>query len=61
MTLVTTAFERAARLRARAKAMPGHRLVLVSHPMASKSPEQVAQAAREAFPRIVAGLLNSMS
>ncbi len=56
VTLVTTAFEKAARLRTQAKAMPQHRLVLVSHPMASKSAVQLEQAARDALPRILAGL-----
>ena len=58
---MTTAFEKAARLRTQAKAMPQHRLVLVSHPMASKSAAQLQDAARTALPDILAGLTRSES
>ncbi len=61
MTLVTTAFEGAARLRTQAKAMPLHRLILVSHPMASKSASQLQQAAEIALPDILAGLTKGTS
>ena len=53
---MTTAFEKAARLRCQAKAMPQHRLILVQHPMASKSSGQLQEAAEAVLPEILAGL-----
>ena len=57
MALVTTAFEQAARLRARSTGMADQRLVLVSHPMASKTPHQIEEEARKALSAIVTGLV----
>ena len=56
MTIVTEAFQEAARLRAEVLGMPHHAMILVPHPMASRPAEQVEEVARAAFPRILAAL-----
>ena len=43
-------------MRTQAKAMPQHRLILVQHPMASKSAALLKEAAEAALPEILAGL-----
>lgn len=56
MTLVTEAFQEAARLRAEALGMPHHAVILVPHPMASRPATEIEEVVRAAFPRILAAL-----
>lgn len=57
MTLITTAFEVAARARAHILGMEEHPIVVMRHPLASKSPAEVTTIAEEIVESIAHGLL----
>ena len=59
MTVITTAFTKAAELRARALGLPEHPVVVIDHPMASKTGEQIRDQARESVQKIVDGLTSA--
>ena len=56
VTVITTAFTRAAELRARALGLPEHPVVVIDHPIASKTGEQIKGQARDSVKMIVDGL-----
>ena len=53
VTVITTAFTKAAELRARALGLPEHPVVVIDHPIASKTAEQVRVQARDSVQMIV--------
>ena len=57
MTLITTAFEVAARARARVLGMEGHPIVVMRHPLASKTPAEVKAMAEEIVETIARDLV----
>ena len=59
VSVITSAFTRAAQARATALGMPGARIVVVPSPLAVRSVEEVRQMAREYAPEIV-GLLTDI-
>ena len=56
VTVITTAFTKAAELRARALGLPEHPVVVIDHPIASKTGDQIKVQARESVQMIVEGL-----
>ena len=60
MTVITTAFTKAAELRARALGLPEHPVVVIEHPMASKTGEQIRSQARDSVQMIVDGLTHGV-
>ena len=56
MTVITTAFEAAARLRARVLGMGEHPIVVMQHPLASKTVSEVKKVAEAIVEGIVQGL-----
>jgi hypothetical protein len=56
VTIITTAFEVAAKARARVLGMQQHPIIVVKHPMASKTEAEVKVMAAEIVQRIVDGL-----
>ena len=61
VTVITTAFANAAELRARALGLPEHPVVVIDHPIASKTSEQVRAQARDSVQKIVDGLTSATS
>ena len=61
VTVITTAFTRAAELRARALGLPEHPVVVIDHPIASKTGEQIKVQARESVQMIVKGLTSEFN
>ena len=61
VTVITTAFTKAAELRARALGLPEHPVVVIDHPIASKTSEQVRAQARDSVQMIVDGLTSATS
>ena len=59
MTVITTAFTKAAELRARALGLPEHPVVVIDHPIANKTGEQIKGQARDSVNMIVDGLTSS--
>ena len=59
--MITTAFTRAAALRARALGLPEHPVVVIDHPIASKTGEQIKVQARESVQMIVKGLTSEFN
>lgn len=57
MTLITTAFEVAARARARILGMEEHPIVVMRHPLASKTPAEVKVIAAEIVESIARDLV----
>jgi hypothetical protein len=55
--VITHAFTRAARIRAEALGMPEHPVVVIDHPLASKTCEQAQGLARSSVEVVVRGLL----
>ena len=53
VSVITSAFTRAAQARATALGMPGARIVVLPSPLATRSAEQVRQMAHEYAPEIV--------
>ena len=59
MTVITTAFTKAAELRARALGLPEHPVVVIGHPIANKSSEHIRDQARGSVQKIVDGLTSA--
>ena len=59
MTVITTAFTKAAELRARALGLPEHPVVVIGHPIANKSSEYIRGQARGSVQKIVDGLTSA--
>lgn len=53
MTVITSAFTRLAQARGRHLGMPGHPVVVVAHPLASKKDDEVVQMVQGALEEIV--------
>ncbi len=58
VSVITSAFTRAAQARATALGMPGARIVVIPSPLAVRSVEEVRQMAHEYAPEIVGLLAN---
>ena len=56
MTVITTAFTKAAELRAKALGLPEHPVVVIDHPMYSKTGDEIKDQARNSVGKIVEGL-----
>ena len=56
--MITTAFEVAGRARARVLGMEDHPLVVLDHPLASKTHSQVKEMAARVVEQIASGLMN---
>ena len=61
MTVITAAFTKAAELRAKALGMPDHPVVVIDHPMYSKTSDEIADQARNSVQKIVDGLTSANS
>ena len=59
MTVITSAFTRLANMRRNHLGMPGHPTVIVTHPIASMKPDQVAELASGALNEVVGALTAS--
>ena len=59
MTVITAAFTKAAELRAKALGMPDHPVVVIDHPMYSKTSEEIKNQARDSVQKIVDGLIST--
>ena len=59
VTVITTAFTKAAELRARALGLSDHPVVVIDHPIASKTPGQMKDQARDSVKMIVDGLTST--
>ena len=59
MTVITAAFTKAAELRAKALGMPDHPVVVIDHPMYSKTSDEIADQARNSVQKIVDGLTSA--
>jgi hypothetical protein len=55
--VITHVFTQAARIRAQALGLPEHPLVVVDHPLASKTREQAQQLAQHSVEAVVRGLV----
>jgi len=55
--VITHAFTQAARIRAEALGLPEHPVVVVEHPLASKSREQAQYLAQHSVEAVVRGLV----
>ena len=56
MTVITSAFTRLAKMRRNHLGMPGHPTVIVTHPIASMKPDQVAGLASSALSEVADAL-----
>ena len=56
MTVITRAFTHAAGIRARTLGMTDHPVVVIDHPIASKSRDVIEETARESAAEVVRGL-----
>ncbi len=56
VTVITSAFTKAAELRAKALGLPEHPVVVIDHPMYSKTGDEIADQARISVQKIVDGL-----
>ena len=56
MTVITEVFSRLANVRRNNLGMPGHPTVIVTHPIASMKPDQVAELADGALHEVTAAL-----
>ena len=61
MTVITAAFTKAAELRAKALGLPEHPVVVIDHPMYSKTEDEIKDQARNSVGKIVDGLISSGS
>ncbi len=59
VTVITTAFTKAAELRAKALGLPEHPVVVIDHPMYSKTSEEIKNQARDSVQKIVDGLIST--
>ena len=59
MTVITAAFTKAAELRAKALGLPDHPVVVIDHPMYSKTSDEIADQARGSVQKIVDGLTSA--
>jgi hypothetical protein len=55
--VITRAFTQAARIRAEALGLPEHPVVVIEHPLASKTREQALQLALHSVEAVVRGLV----
>ena len=53
VSVIASAFSRAAQMRASSLGMPGARIVVMPSPLATRSPEEVRQMAHQFAPAIV--------
>lgn len=58
MSIITSAFETPARARARVLGMEGHPVVVMKHPLASRTPEEVRAMAESLIKSLARGLLD---
>ena len=56
VTVITAAFTKAAELRAKALGLPEHPVVVIDHPMYSKTSDEIKDQARNSVGKIVDGL-----
>jgi hypothetical protein len=56
--VITDAFSRAARIRAEALGLPEHPVVVIEHPLASKTPAQAQHLAHQSIEAVVRGLVS---
>jgi hypothetical protein len=56
--VITSAFETPARARSRVLGMEGHPLVVMKHPLASRTPEEVGSMAESFIEALARGLLD---
>lgn len=61
VTVITHAFTEAAHHRGRAIGMPDHPVVSIDHPIASKTPEQARELARDTVHEVIQALLRPES
>ena len=61
VTVITAAFTKAAELRAKALGLPEHPVVVIDHPMYSKTGDEIKDQARNSVEKIVDGLTSSGS
>ena len=59
VTVITSAFTRAAELRAKALGLPEHPVVVINHPIASKTGEQIKGLAQDSIQSINDGLTST--
>ena len=59
VTVITSAFTRAAELRAKALGLPEHPVVVINHPIASKTGEQIKGLAQDSIQSISDGLTST--
>ena len=59
VTVITAAFTKAAELRARALGLPEHPVVVIDHPIASKTSDQIKTLARDSIQTIADGLIST--
>ena len=59
VTVITSAFTRAAELRAKALGLPEHPVVVINHPIASKTGEQIKGLAQDSIQSIIYGLTST--
>jgi len=59
VTVITTAFTKAAELRAKALGLPEHPVVVIDHPMYNKTSEEIKNQARDSVQKIVDGLIST--
>lgn len=60
MSLITTAFETAAKARARVLGIEGHPTVVMPHPLASRTQAEVAELAEALVHRVAGGLTRAV-
>ena len=59
VTVITSAFTRAAELRAKALGLREHPVVVINHPIASKTGEQIKGLAQDSIQSIIDGLTST--
>jgi hypothetical protein len=58
--VITQGFVKAAQIRAQALGMPAHPVVVIDHPIASKSREQILELARKSVDEVASCLMVAM-
>jgi hypothetical protein len=58
--VITRGFVKAAEIRAQALGMPAHPVVVIDHPIASKSREQILELARKSVDEVASYLMASI-
>jgi hypothetical protein len=59
-TVITQGFVKAAEIRAQALGMPAHPVVIIDHPIASKSREQILELARKSVDEVASYLMSAI-